>query len=76
MPTPPPLPDLSQPSPTGKPIIPPRAVPWLMLAMGIGGGLVATLPEHTTGYKVALGVTIGLGPLLAMASPGLRRRRR
>lgn len=70
------LPDLTPPSPTGRPVIPPAAVPWLMVAMGIGGGLVATLPEHTVGYKVALGVTIGLGPLLAMASPGLRRKRK
>lgn len=60
------------PSPTGTPILPPKAVPWLVALVGLASVGVATLPDYTVGHKVAM-VIVGLGALFGIASPGLRR---
>jgi hypothetical protein len=60
-------------SPTGVPVIPPAAVPWLTSVVGIAGILAASLPEHTVGARVAQ-LVFALGAALGLASPGLRRK--
>lgn len=62
-------------SPTGKPVLPPGLVPYLMLGiLCLNGGLVA-LAAAAPSQTVKLVCTIAIAtiaPLVAMASPGLR----
>lgn len=60
-------------SPTGAPMLPPRLVPWLAALVGLAAILSQSLPPHTAASKVAA-VIAGLGGVLGVASPGLRRQ--
>lgn len=60
-------------SPTGVPVLPPAAVPWLVGLVGLATVATQTLPEHTVAFKVA-SLIVGLGGLFGLASPGLRRK--
>lgn len=60
-------------SPTGQPILPPKAVPWLIALVGAAWTATEVLPPHTIAYKVAWGIA-GIGALLGIASPGMRRK--
>lgn len=59
-------------SPTGNPLLPPKAVPFLIVLVLLAEGLAQVLPQHTIGAKIAHGVA-ALGTVLGLASPGLRR---
>jgi len=61
-------------SPTGTPLVPPKAVPWLWAAYAVltGGGL-ALLPDGRP-MQIGTVVSVLLGALLGVASPGLRRQ--
>jgi hypothetical protein len=58
-------------SPTGNPVIPPWLVPWLVAAGAICAALVAILPPHTLGFKIAAAIESVL-VVFGLASPGLR----
>lgn len=58
-------------SPTGAPVIPPTAVPWLVGLVGLATVATQTLPPHTIAFKVA-SIVVGLGSIFGLASPGLR----
>ncbi len=60
------------PSPTGTPVLSTKFVPWMVGIVGLAGVALTVLPEHTIGYKIALGV-VALGSLLGIASPGMRK---
>lgn len=67
------------PSPTGTPVLPPRLVPYGVALLGILGGIAALPTLGISLLPVALtqGALVGvlvLGPLLGMASPGLRKK--
>lgn len=59
-------------SPTGAPMVSPKVVPWIIALVGAAGVAMASLPEHTLGYKIAAGI-VALGGLFGIVSPGLRR---
>lgn len=59
-------------SPTGAPMLPAKAVPWLVALVGVAGVAAQVLPEHTVAHKIALAV-MGFGALLGIASPGWRK---
>lgn len=59
-------------SPTGKAVLSPRVVPWLIGVCTLAAAGVATFPEHTWAYRISAAVA-GLCALGGMASPGLRR---
>jgi hypothetical protein len=61
-------------SPTGTPLVPPRAVPWLWVVYSVltGGGLML-LPEGRP-LQIGTVASVLLGALLGVASPGLRRK--
>lgn len=69
----PPTPPLS---PTGTPIIPPKAFGWITLGVSLGlavlGALALALPEYRW-PGIALGVLSAVAGVLGMASPGLRK---
>lgn len=60
-------------SPTGTPLLPTSAVPFLVGLVALATGLTSVLPPHTIGFKVATFV-VGLGSLFGLASPGWRRK--
>jgi hypothetical protein len=62
------------PSPTGTPVIPPSLVPILAGLVGVAGVLSQVLPQHTVAVKVCVIISLNLGPLLGMLSPGIRKR--
>lgn len=71
-------PAVSDVSPTGKPVLPPHLVPYGVVLISVLGGIAALptmgislLPVAVT--QGALVATLILGPLLGMASPGLRK---
>lgn len=69
--------ELAPISPTGSPLIPPKAVPWLALLVG-AAGVVAALPTMgmslpPTVVAIATAV-VALGAVLGIASPGARKR--
>lgn len=49
-------PDALAVSPTGKPLLPPRAVPWIVGGLLVLEGLAHLLPGHTIGAEVVTGV--------------------
>jgi len=59
-------------SPTGTPVLPVWAVPWLVALVGVAGVAANVLPAHTVAAKVALAI-VSLGAALGLASPGMRR---
>jgi hypothetical protein len=60
-------------SPTGLPMLPPKAVPWVGAALACLAAIVPFVPSHTLYAQFApLGISL-LGGLLGIASPGLRR---
>jgi hypothetical protein len=64
-------------SPTGKPLVNPKAVPWIAAALPVVGLLLNAIPAHTVVGKALRtpGLQLVLGSLLGLASPGLRRPR-
>lgn len=60
-------------SPTGAPVVPTKAVPWIVAVVGVAAVAMQVLPAHTIGYKIAAGL-VALGALFGIASPGLRTR--
>jgi hypothetical protein len=60
-------------SPTGKPVIPPKVVPWLTGLLGAAGVLVQVIPSHTVAFKVAAWL-VSLGGMLGTLSPGARKQ--
>lgn len=63
---------LAAPSPTGRPVIPPRFVPWIVALVCIAEGLAQILPAHTVGARLAQGA-VALAAAVGIASPGWRR---
>ncbi len=59
-------------SPTGTPILPPAAIPYLVGVAGIAATAETVLPPHTVAAHVARFVLL-LMSVLGIASPGLRR---
>lgn len=63
-------------SPTGTPLIPPKAVPWLTLVAGLAG-ILAALPAFGVALPpVVVGISTAVVAILAglgIASPGLRK---
>jgi hypothetical protein len=62
------------PSPTGTPVLPPQLVPILTGIIGIAGVLGQVLPPHTIAAKACVIISLNIGPLLAMMSPGIRKK--
>jgi hypothetical protein len=60
-------------SPTGTPLLPPKAVPWVALLVGLAATGAAIFPADSVAGKVCT-VLVGLGGVLGVASPGLRRK--
>ncbi len=60
------------PSPTGAPMVPTKAVPWLVALIGVAAVAMQALPDNTIGYKVAAAI-VAFGTLFGIASPGLRK---
>lgn len=58
-------------SPTGVPVIPPKAVPWIAVASAFVAALAETLPEHTVVGRAAAFV-MRVSPIIAMLLPGWR----
>lgn len=69
--------ELASISPNGSPLIPPKAVPWLALLVGVAG-VTASLP--TMGLSLPPAVVaiataiVALGTVLGIASPGARKK--
>lgn len=61
-------------SPTGKPVIDPKYIPLLAIAIPIALGLVQLIPANTIAYKVCMVVVSAIGSLVGVASPGLRTK--
>lgn len=61
------------PSPTGTPVIPPVAIPWVSGVLAIAISLAAIIPSHTVGFKLVVGVG-GLCAFLLGIGPGWRRQ--
>ncbi len=59
-------------SPTGIPVINPKAIPWLVAVVAAAGLGLEMLPSHTLGYKIC-GLVVLVGGLVGIASPGLRK---
>lgn len=60
-------------SPTGLPVMGPLLVKVAFAVVAICGVLAQTLPAHTIAAKVCFSVATILGPILGVASPGLRK---
>lgn len=60
-------------SPTGVPSIPTAYVPYLVTLVGLATIATQVLPPHTMAFKIASGL-VGLGGILGLASPGLRKK--
>lgn len=67
----------SNPSPTGRPKLPPHVVPWLQLLYPVLVAVSAAfaLPGPWTAERYFLVATNALGTILGMASAGNRGRR-
>lgn len=65
------------PSPTGRPKLPPKVVPWLQLLYPVFVAVSAAfaLPGPWTAERYFLVATNALGTILGMASAGNRGRR-
>lgn len=61
------------PSPTGVPVIPPKAVPYLVGLVGLAAALSQSLPPESIVAKIANIVAL-LGGVFGLASPGLRKK--
>lgn len=61
-------------SPTGTPLIPPRAVPFISAGLVIAGALAQVVPQQTVAGRVLSLITSILGPLFGVLSPGLRKK--
>jgi hypothetical protein len=59
-------------SPTGKPVIPPATVPYLLTAVGFAAVLAQTLPPNTIAAHICHGI-VALAGLFGIVSPGLRK---
>lgn len=65
---------LNSVSPTGKPIINPKVVPWIAAALPFLGLLLNAIPAHTVvGQALRTpGALFVLGAVFGVSSPGLR----
>lgn len=64
-----------QVSPTGIPLIPPKAVPVVAVATGLAAACIAVdiFPPHTVAAKVCSAI-VALGSFFGIVSPGWRRK--
>lgn len=59
-------------SPTGAPVLSPKFVPWLALAVGVAA-LLPMVPGLPPVVATVCGVVVALGAALGIASPGVRK---
>lgn len=59
-------------SPTGAPAIPQTVVKVATVVVGAAALAITVLPPHTVAFRICTAI-IGLGALLGVASPGLRK---
>lgn len=59
-------------SPTGTPMLPPRLVPWLVVAVAVAAAL-PLVPGIPGVVSAACGIVVAVGAALGIASPGLRK---
>jgi hypothetical protein len=60
-------------SPTGTPVISPRVVPILSALPALLAAIALALPQHTLAAHLLPTIAAGLGGLLGILSPGLRK---
>ena len=53
--------------------IPPKVLPWAAAIVGLAGIGVGLFPQETIAFKVCAGI-MGVGVVLGIASPGMRKR--
>ena len=63
---------ISEASPTGQPLIPPKAVPYLTVA--VAAAVVVHETVHHPTAQLITGILLAVASVLGLASPGLRRK--